>query len=131
MKWNVILENYSTERLYAFNVFDDTEFRANVEKLFEKKYDRKRFEEELDLKAHYSFWAKIEWETIFTTWPPHIDANEIERIIDEYYINHKKDEPLPDKINVRPEKYRKIDVYDQLRANWDRFADYVWKESQK
>lgn len=131
MKWNVILENYSTERLYAFNVFEDTEFRANVEKLFEKKYDRKRFEEELDLKAHYSFWAKIEWETIFTTWPPYIDADEIERIINEYYINRKKDEPLPDKIDVNLEKHHKIDVYDQLRANWDRFADYVWRESQK
>lgn len=131
MKWNVILENYSTERLYAFNVFDDTEFRTNIEKLFEQKYDRKRFEEELDRQAHYSFWAKVEWETIFTTWPPYIDAKEIERIIDEYYINRKPGEPLPDKVDVRLKKYQKIDVYAQLRANWDRFADYVWKESQK
>ena len=25
----------------------------------------------------------------------------------------------------------KIDVYAQLRANWERFSEYVWRESQK
>lgn len=131
MKWNVILKNHSTDRLYAFNVFEDTEFRKNIEKLFEQNYDKKRFEEELDRQAHYSFWAKIEWETLFTTWPPHIDAKEIERIINEYYINRKPGEPLPDRIDVTPKTICKVDVYAQLRANWERFVDYVWKESRK
>lgn len=131
MKWNVILKNNSTDRLYAFNVFEDTEFRNNIEKLFEKNYDKKRFEEELDRQAHYSFWEKIEWETLFTTWPPHIDSKEIERIINEYYINRKPGEPFPDRIDVTPKTICKVDVYAQLRANWERFVDYVWKESRK
>ena len=131
MKWNVILKNYKSGNLCAFNIFDDVEFRMNIEKLFERKYDKKRFLEELDRAAHYSFWAKIEWESIFTTWPPYIAKDEIERIINEYHINRKQGEPLPDKIKVTPEHYLKIDVYAQLRANWDRFSDYVWKESQR
>lgn len=130
MKWNVILKNYITGKLYAFNVFDDVEFRINVEKLIEQKYDRKRFDTELDLKAHYLFWAKIEWETIFTTWPPNINSEEIERIINEYHINRKPGEPLPERIGVNLDRKYKIDVYAQLRANWDRFSDYVWRIGQ-
>ena len=131
MKWNVILKNYKTDKLCAFNIFDDVEFRINIEQLFERKYDKKRFLEELDLEARHSFEAKIEWETFFTTWPPYIAQDEIERIINEYHINRQPGVPLPDKIRVTTEHYRKIDVYAQLRANWERFSDYVWKESQR
>lgn len=131
MKWNVILKKDRSGELCSFNVFDDAEFRMNIEKLFECKYDKKRFLEELDREAHYSFWAKIEWETIFTTWPPYITKDEIERIINAYHVNRKPGEPLPDKIEVTPEHFRKIDVYAQLRANWERFSDYVWRESQR
>lgn len=46
MKWNVILKNYSTGNLYAFNIFEDVEFRMNIEKLIERKYDRERFEKD-------------------------------------------------------------------------------------
>lgn len=130
MKWNVILKNYKTGNLYAFNIFDDVEFRMNVEKLIERKYDRKRFDTELDLEAHHSFWAKIEWETIFTTWPPHINREEIERIINEYHINRRPGEPLPERIDVNLDRKFKIDVYAQLRANWERFSDYVWRIGQ-
>ena len=130
MKWNVILKNYSTGKLYAFNIFENVEFRMNIEKLIERKYDRERFEKELDGEAHYSFWAKSEWETIFTTWPPYIDAEEIERIINEYHINRNPGEPLPERVDVNLESKYKIDVYAQLRANWDRFVDYVWRVSQ-
>ena len=131
MKWNVILKKDRSGELCSFNVFDDAEFRMNIEKLFECKYDKKRFLEELDREAHYSFWAKIEWETIFTTWPPYITKDEIERIINAYHVNRKPGEPLPDKIEVTPEHFRKIGVYAQLRANWERFSDYVWRESQR
>ena len=131
MKWNVILKNYSNGNLMCYNIFDDVEFRMNIEKLFERKYDQKRFLEELDLEVRHSFWAKIEWEMFFTTWPPYIGAKEIERIITEYHINRKPGEPLPDKIEVTLEHFRKIDVYTQLRANWERFSDYVWRESQR
>ena len=39
----------------------------NIEKLIERNYGREHFEKELDGEAHYSFWAKTEWETLFTT----------------------------------------------------------------
>ena len=36
MKWNVILKNYSTGNFYAFNIFENVEFRMNIEKLIGK-----------------------------------------------------------------------------------------------
>ena len=131
MKWNVILQTDGKTDLGIYNVFDDVGFRLATEKLFEKKYDKKRFMEELDREAHFSFWAKIEWETVFTTWPPYIDREEIDRIITEHHHKRKQGEPLPERVYVNLDTKIKIDVYAQLRANWERFSEYVWRESQK
>lgn len=131
MQWNVIFRDLKTGRLKPFNVFENASFRLAVEQLIAKKYDRLRFIKELNSEAHYHFWAKCEWELLFTTWPPRINAEEIKRIIREYHTERKPGEALPQLIDVTPETRYKIDVYAQLQANWDRFADYVWKESQK
>ena len=130
MKWNVILQNPPSERLGVFNVFDHSSFQMEVNELFQKGYTKEKFTDELDLIAHYHFCAKVEWESIFTTWPPYIDMEELKRIIDTYHINRKPEESLPERVNVMPDRFRKIDVYDQLRVNWKRFVDYVWKEGQ-
>ena len=85
---------------------------------------------ELDQTCHYFFWAKIEWEIFITTWPPYIDAEEISRIISEYHVNRPPEQALPEHADVHVAKYYKIDVYRQLHDNWERFADYMWRESQ-
>lgn len=74
---------------------------------------------ELDQEIHYFFWAKIEWEVFITTWPPYIDAKEISRIISEYHINRTPEQRLPERIDVNVTKWYKIDVYNQLQANWN------------
>jgi len=66
-----------------------------------------------------------------TAWPPHINSEEISRIISEYHINRSPEQLLPERIAVNVTKRYKIDVYRQLRANWERFADYMWGENQK
>ena len=86
---------------------------------------------ELDLEIHYFFWAKIEWEISITAWPPYIGKDEINRIISEYHINRLPEQALPERISVKALKCQKIDVYKQLRANWERFSEYMWMESQK
>ena len=74
---------------------------------------------------------KLSGETFFTTWPPYIGAEEINRIIKEFYLNREQGIPLPERTEVNLETKHRIDVYAQLRANWERFSDYVWKEGQK
>ena len=55
-------------------------------------------EKQLDRLCTYYFWAKCEYEVIVSAWPP----------------NDRSD--------------RKIDVYTQLKENWDIFRDIVFKE---
>ena len=74
---------------------------------------------------------KLSGKLFFTTWPPYIGAEEINRIITEFYLNWEQGVPLPEHTEVNLETKHRIDVYAQLRANWERFSDYVWKEGQK
>lgn len=131
MKWNVILRDLETGKFKPYNIFEHEAFRLAIEKLFERQYAKGRFLKELDQEARYYFWAQIEWEIFITTWPPYIDAEEISRIISEYHINRPPEQALPEHIDVHVAKWYKIDVYSQLRANWERFAEYMWRESQK
>ena len=52
-------------------------------------------------------------------------------MIKEFYLNREQGVPLPERTEVNLETKHRIDVYAQLRANWERFSDYVWKEGQK
>lgn len=131
MKWNVILRDSESGKFKPYNIFEHSDFRLSIEKLFKKQYPKERFLRELDQEIHYFFWAKVEWEMVFTTWPPYINAEEIDRIISEYHINRTAGQSLPENIDINVARWQKIDVYDQLRANWERFADYMWMESQR
>lgn len=46
----------------------------------------------------YYYWSKCEWEIILSHWSEHKDGPSY-----------------------------KIDVFDQIELNWDRFCDYVWE----
>ena len=131
MKWNVILKDAKTGIFQPYNIFEYRDFRLSMENLFKKQYPEERFLRELDLEIHYFFWAKIEWEIFITACPPYIGKNEINRIISEYHINRLPEQALPERIDVQVLKYQKIDVYKQLRSNWERFSEYMWMESQK
>lgn len=54
------------------------------------------FAEEVKDICMYFFWSRSEWEVVLQEWTSH---------------NPKE---------------KKVDVYDQLLLNWDRFIDYVW-----
>ena len=58
---------------------------------------KEQFEKELDRKLLYSFWSKCEYETTIYM------ASWVGR-----------SEPI------------KIDIYSQVKLNWNRFVDYCW-----
>ena len=131
MKWNVILQDPRTGDFKLYNIFEYPDFRISMENLFKRQYPQERFLSELDQEIHHYFRAKIEWEMFITAWPPYINSEEISRIIYDYHINRSPKQPLPERIAVNVSKRYKIDVYSRLRANWERFADYMWSENQK
>ncbi len=94
--WNACL--YSNGSFKIFNIFDHPGFAESVKKDYKKyKTDREEFEKRLKSELRYYFWSKCEYEIILSPWPPHGD-----------------------------DKDKKIDVFDQIEMNWDRFREYVW-----
>lgn len=97
LTWNVIRYNFNQNQISHFNVFDHVSFKEDILKKFKKHYsDKEKFIEELRSSAMYYFWCKSEYEIIISPW---LGSKDVER---------------------------KIDIYYQLRLNWDVFADYVW-----
>ena len=54
------------------------------------------YEQILDRECMYNYWSKCEWEVIVSAWPPRNDGSD-----------------------------KKIDVYSQLKANWEQFKNIV------
>lgn len=106
LEWNVYISDFNEKRIETYNIFLHYSFMADCQKIVKKyvkieksegTFDRCAFAEEVRRSLMYYFWSKCEWEIILSHWPPRKDARE-----------------------------EKIDVYDQVRLNWDTFIDYLW-----
>lgn len=98
LTWNVYIENINQKKIEIYNIFSYYGLEESFKKIKEEcNGNKSEFAEKVDRALVYRFWAKCEWEIILSDWPP------------------------SDKFNKE-----KIDVYDQVRLNWDIFIDYVW-----
>ena len=98
LEWNAYYHNWNAKTIEPFNVFDHGGFLTDCKKNAKKNiHDYDAFCEQLKRSAMYYYWSKCEWETVIT---PLID-NGAEAV--------------------------KIDVYDQLKLNWDAFCKYTWE----
>ena len=104
MKWFVFVESVNRKEIYEMNVFDHGGFTADLEKFLKKRPTREELSEELRHITMYYFWSKCEWEVLLTSWV-HGGRDDAPKL--------------------------KIDVYYQLKMNWDHFVDYVWQFAPK
>lgn len=77
-----------------------------------------------------AYWSKAEWELVITDTQPHIDSKELNRLITDCYLKRTVAEPPLLFSHVNLSDAEKIDVYEQVRLNWDEFVDYVWSFSK-
>ena len=98
MIWYVI--NEDNGRFVPYNVFWNRCFKEAVEcDIFNiPELTRDEVSELLQRFAQWQFWSRCEYEIVLYSWPTGKD-----------------------------EKGHKIDVFDQLKANWERFVDYVYQ----
>ena len=59
-----------------------------------------------------------------------IDSKELNRLITDCYLKRTVAEPPLRCSHVNLSDAEKIDVYEQVRLNWDEFVDYVWSFSK-
>lgn len=104
VKWSVYRFNINRQKIEEFNIFNHCTFTKYVkEALIKYEKDKDRFAEQLKSELMYYFWGKSEYEVIITCW-----------------VGGDRE-----KVN------QKIDIYDQVMMNWDKFVDYVWNNGWK
>ena len=127
--WNVFEEDWNGKRIRVYNVFDHGRFFNDLIKIKRKYKEFDEFAEEVRRSLQYYFWSKSEWEIILTDWPPHVDGEEIDRLVKEREerINRWGNFHLTD---VRLYVAEKVDVFDQVMLNWDNFIKYIWENKK-
>lgn len=70
----------------------------DIKKLLKKCDTKSEFAEELRKEMMYQYWSKAEWEIVISPWCG----------------------------GTAEESAEKIDIYSQLKLNWDKLVDYCW-----
>lgn len=96
-QWLVLDYNINTDQIEYFNILSHGGIIRDVYNATRKCHTIEEFEKELRFSVKCYFWGKCEWEILVS--------------------------PLFPRSNTREFK---VDVYDQVNANWDIFLNYVW-----
>lgn len=130
LEWNVFVGDFNSKKIKTFNVFDHGRFMDDVKKAL-KLYDNKKlFAEEIRKSLVYFYWAKCEWEIVLTSWVPHINKEEFDRLKyenEKFYQDHGH---YPYSMYINPEVAEKVDVYSQIMMNFEHFVDYIWSHKK-
>lgn len=101
LKWFVFVEDINMKRIKVYNIFEHKDFMEDCDNAWEnyknKHHNFAKFYEDIDGILMYYFWCKCEWEIIISNFPPS----------DSF-------------------KNKKVDVYQQVKINWDKFIDYLF-----
>lgn len=98
MEWNVYHYNSNKNKIELYNIFDHYSFNKYIKKAARECFIKEDFIEQLQSELRYYFWSKAEWEVLVSPWVG----------------------------GDREKDTVKIDVYDQVMMNWDKFTEYVW-----
>lgn len=97
MEWYVYYYDINHENIVTYNIFDHGSFKEDFNKLIsDYNITKEEFANKLDIMLRYYFWSKAQWETFLKPW---VGDSKIEK---------------------------KIDVYDQIKLNWDKFLEYAY-----
>lgn len=126
MIWKVLCCRVSTGNIEEYNIFDHYRFCEDVKKLMNKKLPKEEFAEDLRKEVAYYFRSKCEWEIYITGNPGHLDGEQINELMDKWDKCRRDDGHYPYYCSIEIKGSKKVDIYDQVRLNWQSFVDYVW-----
>lgn len=130
LEWNVLCRGLNSNKIEIKNIFNyHSRFMQDLYKnkkryLKRNNLDFDGFFERVDKDLRYYFWSKSEYEIILTSWPPHLSSEELDRLNREREEDIKKGYKssfLIPNLDIS----EKIDIYDQIKMNWEAFKLYL------
>ena len=103
MIWNVFIEDFNNDQIAVYNVFNHTAFKEEVEACFNTSWDRNSEKSFTCFRDDFS--KEVDKIAGYYFW----SKAEWEILIKDLFSTHSK----------------KVDIYSQLRLNWDAFIDYI------
>lgn len=141
MTYYVYTYNINANKIEIFNIFRHSRFREEIQKALNKYKGKAEFAKVVKGELLYYFWSKSEYELI-------VKLTDDNRVFLYPWCGSRN--PEDEKIEVTDEKdfdwisfakqhiskqiYKneaKIDIYDQVRFQFDEFVDYVWNHNTK
>ena len=101
LKWFVFVEDINSKRIKVYNIFEHKDFMEDCDDAWEdyinEHRDFSKFKKDIESNLMYYFWSKCEWEIVLSDFPP---SDSFQK--------------------------KKIDVYQQVKINCDKFIDYLF-----
>lgn len=97
LEWNVYYRTIGLEEIRTMNIFEHYGFMNAVKKSLKETDTKEKFTRDLRCSLGYYFCGKCEWEIYLSA---------------DY--------------ELRENSLKKIDIYQQVILNFDKFVDYVW-----
>ncbi len=141
MKWLVYNFNINAQKIETYNIFEHWSFNEYVKRAAKKYKDKYEFAKQLKSELRYYFWSKSEYELV-------VEITEDNRIFLNPWCGCSEQEKV--RIDVTDDIFfywrdfaekhierqiygnkAKIDVFDQVEYEWDKFVDYVWENRKE
>lgn len=128
LEYYVYNEDVNNKEIIKYNIFKNSRFiegLAEVYNQFVEDKDLDKFKEKVKNQLLYSYWGRCEYEVVITSWPPHVDVEEIDRIKNEIDEHNSKYSWRQVRASVNLSVAEKISIYDQIMLNFDIFFNYI------
>lgn len=120
LTWKVIYER--NNKIEWKDIFKGGYLERIAKELKDELGNRDEWEKHFKTKLMSIYWCRSEYEIIITSWPPFISRDNLDIMNTEAHNQSNKV-----RVNALLDIAKKINVFDQLNANWEVFADYVWR----
>ena len=128
LSWKVIMEDFNSHKIIYYDLFKSGYWEKVAKELKEEKHSVfQAWSDAFRQKLMSQYWSRSEYEVVVTSWPPYIKVDDVQKLQDEIANREKTWGSKPLRVNITPTVARKIDILEQLDANWEVFSKYVWR----